>query len=56
MSDPIEHGPETVGYSLTQDGAYDPFLQCLCGWSISECDWENVGIEFDIHLEASKEE
>lgn len=47
---PREHGPESVCYSLAPGGGYQPFLQCLCGWSVQDYAWEDLGRSFDEHL------
>lgn len=50
--DEQEHGPETACYSRTAFGL-EPLIVCLCGWSVQGESWEEVGYDFDAHLDAT---
>lgn len=48
----VEHGPDVVCYAGgVGDPYYQPFLKCLCWWSLRDAAWETVGRAFDEHLE-----
>lgn len=49
----VQHGPECAGYSNLPGPEQTPFINCLCGWqsSMDNESWEQVGEEFDGHLE-----
>lgn len=62
----VEHGVDSACYALApigKHGEYRPSMRCLCGFSTGKIGdrwagindtWEETGIEFDQHLEATK--
>jgi hypothetical protein len=51
----IEHGPETACYSNEGTGRPTCFLICVCGKFFRARSWEEVGADFDEHLEETEE-
>jgi len=52
----VEHGPREAAYSNLPGPKQWPWLECLCGWQSSRdnVNWEDVGREFDEHLEGTR--
>lgn len=48
----VEHG---IGHAAYAGGPgepyFQPYMECLCGWSTGRCDsWQSAGEELDEHL------
>lgn len=48
---PPEHGVWAAGYTNTPLHGYQPFIDCRCDESFINSSWEDVGRQFDAHLQ-----